>query len=442
LRRLCLEVLCEVESKGSFADEPLSRLIASHPNDKDKALATELVKGTLCWRGRLDYFLGRISKRPLSSLPTHIRNALRLGAYQILFLDRVPRWAAVDESVKLARRYGHEGHVKFVNAVLRNLIRSKDKISLPERTKPVPYLAAAYSFPPWLVKRWFRRFGFSEAGRMMEACNTPPGLTLRVNRLRISPEALMTSLTQAGLKPRPCPLVAEGLEVTGTARVTSVPGFDEGLFYIQDPGAMLVSHLLGVRPGERVLDACAAPGGKATHLAELMEGRGAVIALERDEERIALVRENLIRLGIESVRPRLGDGESCTFPERFDRILIDAPCSGLGTIRRHPEAKWLKQETDLVRHQERQLSILNNISGYLRKGGVLVYATCSTEPEENEEVIRKFLEQTPGFTIDRETGYLDGAVQEMFDQHGLFHAYPHVHGTDGFFAVKLVRQSC
>jgi 16S rRNA (cytosine967-C5)-methyltransferase len=442
-REIALEVLTEIETKGCFADEVLNRrlLKARHLETKDKNLLFELVKGTLRWRGRVDYFLDQHSKRPLVSVPIKIKNTLRLGAYQILFLDRVPDWAAVDQAAELARHYGHEGHVRFVNGILRNLIRNKEKTSFPDPSDTVQYLATTHSFPEWLVERWVKRFGAEDAEKLLRVCNLPPLLSLRVNTLEISQEAFLNEIRKKITEADLHPLVPDTVEVLSAGDVTELPGFNQGWFYVQDPGAILVSHLAGAQPGERVLDACAAPGGKASHLAQLMEDRGEILALEIDQTKIRKIRENMERLGIRSVRTQAGDAANVEFSEPFDRIMIDAPCSGLGTIRRHPEAKWQKREEDLTGHQERQLSILKNISRFVRKGGSLVYATCSTEPEENEEVIEKFLKDSPEFAIDKRPAHLEERLQKMFDDQGFFRAWPHLHGTDGFFAVRMIKIS-
>ncbi len=441
-RQIALDVLTDVETKACFADEVLNRHLSRGGalEKRERNFLFELTKGTLRWRGKVDYFLEQIASRPLEAMPVRIKNILRLAAYQILFLDRVPDWAAVDQAAELARKYGHEGHVRFVNAVLRNLIRKRGDLSLPDPSLTVPYLAAAYSFPEWLVERWLRRFGRGTAERLLEASNLPPPLFLRVNTLKISREELIGRLIERVEGVRPHPLVPEGVEVAGQGDLTTLPGYDQGWFYVQDPGSMIVARLTGAKPGERILDACAAPGGKASHLAQLMEDRGELIALELDEVRIIKIRENLERLGIRCVKTCQGNAEVIEFSEPFDRVLIDAPCSGLGTIRRHPEAKWIKSEEDLIRHQERQLSILRNVSRFVRDGGTLIYATCSTEPEENEEVIGSFLEERPEFTVEKKPKELEAAILEMFDEQGYFHAYPHLHHTDGFFAARLIRK--
>ncbi len=437
-RALALEVLLEVAAKACFVESALARRAALEPQEHARIM--DLVKGTLRWRGRIDYLLSALANRPLSSVSTSILNILRLGAYEILFCDQVPEWAAVNEAVELARAHGHEGHVRFVNGVLRNLARRREALPLPESSDAVAHLSVVHAFPEWLVTRWCRRFGEAEAAELLQASNQLPALTLRVNTLKVSPVQCLEALRSAVEGVRAHPWIPEALLLQGAGRVRDLPGYAEGWHYVQDPGAMLVSYLLDVKPGERVLDACAAPGGKSTHLAQQMGDQGKIIALEADASRIERIQENTLRLGIHSIRTQQGDATDVAFGQPFDRVLIDAPCSGLGTLRRHPEAKWQKKEDDLLRHQERQLAIMENMSRVVKEGGVLVYATCSTEPEENEAVVDRFLQGTPDFSVEGEAPRRLPEIRDLIDARGFFHAYPHRHDSDGFFAVRLIRR--
>ena len=442
-RSIALDVLGEIERRGCFAGDALERRLGRAPRlaPRDRALARELVLGTLRWRGRIDHVLGGFLARPLEALPPPVRNALRVGAYQILFLDRIPDHAAVSEAVDLARALGRPGHARLVNAVLRNLIRRGGDQLLPDPADTVPYLSVTRSFPQWMVRRWVGRLGREEAERLMDALNLRPALAVRVNTLRVSVEDYIENLRATGREARRHPLAPEVVEIPGRGDPEALPGFSHGWFYVQDPGAALVARLLGARPGERILDACAAPGGKTTHIAQLMRDRGAVTALESDPARLKLLEENLARLGVTCVTPCPGDAAAAHFETRFDRILIDAPCSGLGTLGRHPEAKWQKGEEDLARHRERQLRLLRHLSGFLEPGGRLVYAVCSLEPEEGEEVAEAFLRERPEFVLERRPPHVGPEVQALFDDRGFFRAWPHRHRTDGFFAASFVRRS-
>ncbi|NOY54198.1 MAG: 16S rRNA (cytosine(967)-C(5))-methyltransferase RsmB [Deltaproteobacteria bacterium] len=442
VRRSAASALTLIDGKGLFADEAIARSAggAAPLGGRDRALLFELVYGTLRWRGRIDYFLGALAHRSFRTNPPEIRNLLRIGAYQILFLDRVPPWAAVDTATELAKEFGNPGQVRFVNGVLRNLVRRKEKIPLPGPGDTIPHLAVKHSCPEWLVRRWVSRFGKERAERLLAACNKPPATTLRINSLKPDPGEYLERLAGAVEKLIPHQLCPEGVVVEFSGPVEKLPGFREGRFYVQDGGAILISRMVGARAGNRILDACAAPGGKASHLAELMADEGEIIALEVDPLRLGRIEENMERLGITIVRPLLGDGRSIRFGEPFDHVLIDAPCSGLGTIRRHPEAKWRKKEEDLARHRERQLGLLRNLSRFVRAGGSLVYSTCSTEPEENGEVIGTFLREEGGFTVAPVPADFPAAARSMIDDKGFFHAWPDEHDTDGFFAVRLVRQ--
>lgn len=443
IRRAALDALTLISEKGLFAEDAMARAIddAAPLEGRDRALFSELVRGTLRWRGRIDYFLAALAHRSFRENPEKIQNILRLGAYQILFLDRIPPWAAVDTATELAKDSGHAGQVRFVNGILRNLIRRKEKIPLPDPGDSVAHLTVKHSFPEWFVRRWVERFGPVQAGNLLAACNEPPSTTLRINLLKPDVSGYLQRLETEVERFTPHPLCPEGVIVEFPGSVEKLPGFREGRFYVQDAGAILVSRMVGVRKGERVLDACAAPGGKSSHLAELMGDEGEIIALEVDPRRLERIVENMERLGITIVHPLTGDGTSIDFPEPFDRLLIDAPCSGFGTIRRHPEAKWQKKEEDLFRHRKRQLALLRHLSRFVREGGTLVYSTCSTEPEENEEVVEQFLREAEGFVIDKVPAHLAGDVREMIDDRGFFHAWPDRHQTDGFFAVRLIRRA-
>jgi len=442
VRRAALDALTLVDEKSLFADEAIRRATAGAVpfEARDRAFLSELVRGTLRRRGGIDYFLAALAHRSFRKNPVKIRNLLRLGAYQIFFLDRVPPWAAVDSTTELAKEIAHAGQVRFVNGILRNLVRRKEKIELPDPSDPVSHLSVKHSFPEWLTARWLARFREAGADRLMAACNEPPATTLRINGLQPDGTEYLERLAAAVDRCSPHPLCPEGVIVDFSGPVENLPGFREGRFYVQDGGAMLVSRLMGPKAGERILDACAAPGGKASHLAELMGDEGEIVALEVDPRRVVRIVENMERLRISSVHPRVGDGVSIEFSEPFDGILIDTPCSGLGTIRRHPEAKWLKVEEELTRHRERQLALLRNLARFVRPGGRVVYSTCSMEPEENEEVIGEFLREKWGFVIDLDPTLLPREAWKMIDGEGFFHARPDLHDTDGFFAVRMIRR--
>jgi 16S rRNA (cytosine967-C5)-methyltransferase len=433
-REKALEVLQRVES-GAFADALLEQARSSF-DARDRAFILELVNGTLRNRARLDWALDLFSAQPVERTDTATRNILRLGAYQMLFLDRVPVSAAVNTATELAKVHGKKSG--YVNGLLRNLDRKRSSITYPD--EPERRLAVLYSHPAWLIRRWRQRFGSETAERLLGENNRPAPLGIRANTLRTNREELKAALSLQGAEAVDMAFSATGLELLSSPGIRSLPAYTQGLFMVQDQAAQLVGLLVAPEPGDTVLDACAAPGGKATHLAELMQNRGAIIALENDPGRIGKVRENSERLGTTIVVPTLGDAARYR-RDTFDKILIDAPCSGLGVLRRHPDGRWSKSEGTIRERTVDQRRILENCASLLKPGGTLVYATCTTEPEENEEIIAGFL-SGPGddFEVDDPRPYLPERAAILVDEKGFFHTYPQATEMDGFFGARLVKR--
>jgi 16S rRNA (cytosine967-C5)-methyltransferase len=436
-RFLALGILVRVEQGRAFADIALEHALArARLAPRDAALCTEIVYGTLRWQRHLDWRLGPHLHRPISRLDPWVRALVRLTAYQLLFLERVPRWAAVDEAVSLARLKARSpGPARFVNAVLRSLTRAPGPPPLPD---PVPTACGLrWSFPDWLASRWISRLGRAEAEALMAALDERPPLTVRANTLRCSREALAARLaTEEGAAASPTALAPEGLAVAGGAP-GSWEAFTDGSCVVQDEASMLVARLLDPRPGELVADTCAAPGTKATHLAQLMDNRGTIIAMDPQAARLGLVGRTAARLGVTIIECHAGGVEILArrWAGCCDRVLVDAPCSNLGVLRRNPEVKWRRAEDDLHRLQQKQRSILSAAAALVRPGGRLVYATCSLEPEENEDVVGPFLGASPGWEPER-----PGDFPVAPDANGLLRLFPHRHGTDGFTAFRLRRR--
>ena len=414
----------------------------------------ELVYGVLRRQEPIDWRLGAILSKPLHRLPSIVQMVLRLGAYQILFLDRIPPSAAVNQAVELAKasekQLGRDWS-RLVNGVLRNLIRMPAP-SLPDpATHPVEWLSLTYGIPWWLAVRWLNRLGMEQAESACRATSTVPGLTVRVNRCRLTREEFLKRLQEAGIPAHPTAVSPIGVVVETGQDVTSLLGFTAGDFYVEDEAAQLIPLILDAQPHERILDACAAPGGKATHLAELLGDRGTIIAVDQSTPRLDLLRENCLRLGIQSIVPMVGDVRQpaqwsrlfsrdavpSDIPTSFDRILVDAPCSGLGVLRRHPEAKGLRSESSLKRHQKLQTYILESVAPSLRPGGVLVYSTCSTETEETEEVVSRFCATSPGWTRESVAPWLPPAALQFVTAQGALSTMCNNFGMDGFYAARL-----
>lgn len=421
-REAILAILRRVETGQAFSNVLLYHTLSREPfSPVDQGFITEVTLGTLRQRGRLDYALDAVLGRPLASLPAVIRTILRLGFYQIQFLDRVPDAAAVHEAVEAARRHGHRGTAGLVNAVLRRLASEGEPAPPSVERDLAGHLAVTQSHPRWLVERWVGRWGFEETRALCAVNNVPPPSMLRVNPLRTSPPEVLARLRARGLE----------AEAGGWPEAVRVRGrlgarldlYHDGLVTMQDEGAMAVSRIVDPQPEETVLDAAAGTGGKATHLAELMGNRGQILALDIAPAKLRALAANCARLGIDIVEAHHLDARTAgrRFRERADRVLLDAPCTGLGVIRRRPEIRWRIDPAVVAAMAARQEEMLAGVSGAVRPGGVLVYAVCSTEPEEGEAVVRGFLENARGvFALEQERTLL-----------------PHRDGTDGFYIARL-----
>jgi 16S rRNA (cytosine967-C5)-methyltransferase len=435
-REAALKILHAADTRSAFSDRLLDGAHARSGQDpRDQALMHELVKGTLRWRGRLDFVLDRLVHIGLSQTPPWIKNILRMGAYQILFLDRIPAHAAVDESVKLANEYGHPGTAGLVNSVLRRLAEEKDAVELP-MGDDIDSLAAWGSHPRWLVERWLERFGIEATRALLIADNRAVPVGLRVNLLRGTREQLIERLRAEEVTATPARFSPDLVWIEGNQSLTRLAAFKQGLCTAQDESEALVGRLVAPQPHERMLDLCAAPGGKCTHLAELIGDEGEVWAMERNEARVASLQGTVTRLGVHSVHVVQGDGRTYTFPMPFDRVLVDAPCTGLGVLARRADARWRKGPEMLDEMPPIQLELLAAGGRRARPGGVLVYSVCSFEPEETTEVVEDFLRDNPQFVLESAAGLLP---DEVVDDNGFMRLYPHIHGCDGAFAARFRR---
>ena len=442
-RLVAARVLERVERSRAFADLALQAALGRTPlGARDRAFATELAYGTLRWRGRLDFLLGQLLDRPLEALDPDVRTLLRLGAYQILFCDSVPAAAAVDETVRSARVLGTERASGFLNAVLRKLARVADALPLPALADdPLGHLEHALGLPRWIASLWLRDLGPDEAAALAAASNAAPPLTVRANRARISRDALVAELRTRFPAARPCRFAPDGVVLGHGGQPGADPAFVAGLCTVQDEASQCVVELLDPQPGERVLDACAAPGTKTTALAERVGEAGLVVALDRSERRLALVGRAARRLGQENVTALVRDATKplADLPGApFDRVLVDAPCSGLGALRRNPDARWRIGPEDPSALAAIQSALLGSVAAVLVPGGALVYSTCTLLHEENEAVVADFLSREPGFRRADPAG-LPASLGPLLDADGTLRTWPHRHGTDGFFAVRLER---
>lgn len=438
-REAALLCLLEVE-QSRFPDDALERL-GGGLDRRDRSLCAAMVFGVLRWRSRLEWILTRFLSKPDKTLDKTVRITLLLGLFQILYLSRVPDSAAVNESVKVAKKHGPPYASKIVNAVLRAVVRS-EKVPLPEDSD-LPRIeknAVVHAHPDWLVEKMIDQLGFDEAVRLMEANNLAPHLTLRVNTRRTGRQALTDLLTQEGFTVENTLYSPAGLRIIGqVGPVDRLPGFSEGYFVVQDEAAQLVGFLSRPKSGERALDACAGLGGKTLHMAESPEGR--VFGLDPDRNRLVKAARQSHRLKSPGAHLVRGDLTHAPFsPSAFDLVLVDAPCSNLGVIRRRPDVKWSKSGQDPARLAEYQKELLSAAATLVKPGGRLVYAVCTWTREETTDVVDDFWMNHLEFGLFPAASFLPPTARALVSPDGMLRAWPHRHGTDGFFAAVLQRK--
>ncbi|MER3501472.1 MAG: 16S rRNA (cytosine(967)-C(5))-methyltransferase RsmB [Candidatus Fervidibacterota bacterium] len=439
-RKLALLALVEVEKKAAYVNLSLRELLRQKRLPaKERAMATALALGATKMRLYLDHIIQHFCDYELKELPLFVRNILRLAAYELIFF-RHPAPIVGSEYVKLAKRFGHPGTAALVNAIVRRMGERWREVPIPSlEDDPVAHISITTSHPQWMVRRWLSFWGVAETLALCRANNEVPPLCIRVNLKYTERELVAQVLEFCCRKIEPSPWVPECLRLDTTCDVTKLPGFIGGLFTVQDEGAMLVPYLLEPKPGDLIIDACAAPGGKTTHIAELTKDEAEIIAVDTHPSRLKLVEENATRLKLFSIKTLQGDWTELAeqFVNRADKVLLDVPCSGTGTLRRKVDARWHKSEEQVKELAALQEQLLEASAPVVRKGGVIVYATCSLEPEEDEEVVKAFLERHPEFVVDDPRPFLPAEIPEAVTQEGFLRLYPHKHTTDGVFAVRL-----
>lgn len=394
-REMALKILFEIDSKNAYSNVILDEYIDKHREKlelRDINLISELVYGVTTWKLTIDTILSKYSKIKLNKISTWIKNILRIGIYQIVFLDKIPKSAAVNESVNLTKKYGFKS-TSFVNAILRK-VEKQDYEDLKQITNTEEKLSKLYSFSLWMVKKFVQEYGIEQTEEMLRVLNEHPKLTIRINTLKIGKEKLIEELERNEIEYEEAQL-KDFLHLKKVKNLSSFDWFQKGYCTVQDEGAGKIAAILNPKPNEMVLDACSAPGGKTTYLAELMQDKGKIIAWDIHEHRVKLVQESAKRLGIHIIETKQKDASKNDkeFNEKFDKILLDVPCLGLGVIKRKPDIKWQRKEEDIKEMAQIQLAILNACSSYLKKNGEMVYSTCSILKEENQEVIQKFLKK-------------------------------------------------
>jgi 16S rRNA (cytosine967-C5)-methyltransferase len=441
-RHMAVEILNRVEEEGAYAEPLLDASLSAHPQTKlqDRRLVTEIVYGTLRMRGHLDWIIECLYRGKFNTMDVNLKNILRTALYQLLFTERIPHFAIVDEAVEIAKKMCRAGS-GLVNAILRNFIRKKDQITYPKIGEdPAHHISIIHSHPLWMVKKWIEMFGIEDTVALCKTNNQVPPVTVRVNTLKTTREKTKEELSQHGFEVKETIFSPDGLIISiPTISVRETDCYTSGRIQFQDEASQLIARLVSPKPGENVLDICAGMGGKTTHMAAIMENRGSILALDISKKKIDALCKNASILNAVIVETQVGDarekpGQASL--ESFDKILIDAPCTGLGTLRRNPEIKWRTCPEDVEKCSILQKAILENAAPCIKRGGHLIYSTCTITKEENEEVIEDFTNRHPDFICNRP---LDAINPNLVDDRGYFRSYPHRHGTDGFFGAVLVK---
>ncbi|CUU07198.1 16S rRNA (cytosine967-C5)-methyltransferase [Candidatus Thermokryptus mobilis] len=436
-RGIAVKILNRIERTDSYLDKLLDvELKSDELNDLDKRFLTELTHGVVRWKTRLDFVIEQFCKNKFAMQDPNIRNAMRVALYQILFLSKIPHAAAVNEAVEFVKKIRGQKAANLVNAVLRNIIRNLNKLPTPDHeTDPVQYLSIMYSHPSWMVKRWVERYGLYETEQLLSANNERPTIVVRANSLKTTADELVKLFEERGIRNTRSKYVENFIKVGHLSKIYNLDLFEMGYFSVQDESSGLVVKLLDPKPGEIVIDLCSAPGGKTTFIGELMKNQGKIIAVDKYEHRLNLVKQSCERLGVENVEFIPKDALEVDV-EPADKVLVDAPCSGLGVIQKKPDIKWQRELSDIRNLAKTQIELLEKASKLVKNGGVIVYSTCTIEPEENIEVVKEFLSRHPEFKIEDARNYLPS---DIVNEEGCMETYPHKHDMDGGFAVRLIK---
>ncbi|OAZ48395.1 16S rRNA (cytosine(967)-C(5))-methyltransferase RsmB [Paenibacillus polymyxa] len=442
-REVALDVLTGVEQEGAYSNLELNRrLQQAGLSASDVGLTTELVYGTVARRNTLDYFLNKFVQKGTAKLQPWVRSLLRMSVYQLVYLDRVPDHAVVSEAVTIAKRRGHQGISGMVNGVLRSMLREPDKLRIPDDLSAEERISLEHSHPQWLVKRWIKQYGADTAEAICKANNEPPAVSVRVNTTMTSRDQLLDEMVAKGIDAVPSPVSPYGIVVRSGGNMALTSWYTDGLLSVQDESSMLVAEAVAPEPGMTVLDCCAAPGGKTAHMAELMKDRGRIVANDLHAHKHQLIHEQANRLGLDAVETVTGDAldlKERYAPASFDRILLDAPCSGFGVIRRKPDLRWSKTAEDVRDITQLQHELLDSVAGLLKPGGILVYSTCTIEPDENEGQLARFLSEHPEYELAKDHSFPDVNHEMDGIQKGSVQLLPQHFHSDGFYIARLRR---
>ena len=436
-RKKIIEILGKIETRQAFTDKVLENELKDF-SGADKSLITEVVYGVMRWMYRLDWFLQHLYVGRFEDLIPDVRNNLRSSLYQLMYLDRVPPYAVLNEAVEIAKNQFNQKTANLVNAILRNYLRQQKKLEYMEmQLDVVDRMAVHYSHPRWLVQRWIEYWGIDEVTQMLKKNNQRPRLYIRVNHLKATQRQVVDALEEHQVPYEIHSDFPEFIWIKDFARFRELNLLKEGWVSVQDVSTGLPVKLLQPQPGEMVLDMCAAPGGKAGYIGEVMHNRGFLLCVDRHVHRSRMLKDNLRRWGVEHACVVNADATQLPIKQQFDKILLDAPCSGLGVLGKRADLKWKRTEQDIQNMQQLQLQLLDVAAEHLKPGGAIVYSTCTIEPEENEVVVEKFLEKHPEFELASLLEYVP--IQYLWDAKHL-RTFPHKHEMDGTFAVRLEKK--
>lgn len=440
-RRCALDILVDIEKNNAFSNIAINRALKGKNIESiDRRFISEIVYGVLENKIYLDFIINNFSKIKIKKINVKVLNILRMGLYQIIYLDKIPEFAAVNESVKLTKKVDYRSS-SFVNGILRSFLRNKKDIKVPtmEENK-IKHLSITYSHPEWMVEKWLKEFGQDFTVELLKANNETPKLSIRTNTLKVTKKQLIESLTKESVEIFTDTFVKEAIHIRNLGNIEDMEIYHKGFFQIQDESSMLVGHVVDPKPGEFIIDVCAAPGGKTTHIAQLMKNEGKIVARDIYPHKLKLIEENAKRLGISIIHTQEFNAKELdgSLLGKADKVLVDAPCSGLGIIRRKPELKYNKKLQDIKEISKIQLEILKNASKYVKKDGILVYSTCTIEKEENIEIIKKFIKEHKEFEI---VDVNDVLPIELKSKDKFLQLYPNMYHTDGFFICKLRRNN-
>lgn len=436
-REQIVDLLIEIEKEDSYAQLVLKRALQD-TDPKDKGFVTEVIYGTLKYQIKLDYILNQFSKTPVHRMKPLIRNLMRMSLYQMLYLDKVPTSAVVNEAVKIAKKRKFQTLSGFVNGLLRNIERQKDQISYPDKTKDLAYaMSIEYAIPKWMIEDWLKIYEEQEVRAICEALNERAQVCVRYNTLKTNAVAFEETLKQEGIAVSEGAFLEEAFYLKGVDNLQNSPSFKKGEWTVQDESAMLVAHVMRPEEGDLILDMCSAPGGKSIHMAELMNNKGTIMSCDIHPHKLELISKNAERMGITIIKPTLQDGsiKNEDFVEAFDKVLLDAPCSGLGIMKRKPDIRTHKSREEILEIVKLQQQLVKNAISYVKPGGRLVYSTCTISYQENEGMVRYIREL--GLELENIVDTIPDLLKEAVKDEGMIQILPHMAGTDGFFIASF-----